>query len=87
MDQSTDLSPRLMKYFLRAFFEYMWLEDAERSQYDKKLLFIVLTGDHAEQAILSISFDGCESSLAPAVPSETPDSSFFIRTCSFVTVR
>jgi Na+/H+-translocating membrane pyrophosphatase len=68
----------VMKYFLRAYFEYMWLEDAARTEADRKLLFVVLTGDHAESAIMSVKFSGCVNSLAPSIRSETTESSYFI---------
>lgn len=37
-----DTPQQLTQWFLTAFFEYMWLEDAERSKQDKKLLYVVL---------------------------------------------
>ena len=41
-------------YFMTSFFQYMWLEDSTRAEADKRLLYIVLQGDHAEQGIIEV---------------------------------
>ena len=67
----------ITKGFLRAFFQYMWLEDRERIVENRKLLYVILTGSHAEQGILEIDNDGCPG-MAASVPSASNNGMFFI---------
>ena len=67
----------LSRWFMQAFFEYAWNEDAVRSKANKKLLYTVLTGEHAEQGVLEVRTHGCEG-LVASVPSESKDGAFFV---------
>jgi hypothetical protein len=75
--EAYDTPQQLTRWFLTAFFQYMWLEDAERSKEDKKLLYVVLQGDHQEVAVIEVHDFGCPG-LAAAVASETEKNEFFV---------
>jgi hypothetical protein len=63
---------------MRAFFDYMWLDDAPRPFLKQKLIYVVLTGAHAEQGVLEVYDKGCSHGLTPAVASKTDQDQYFV---------
>ncbi|PRP75325.1 hypothetical protein PROFUN_05636 [Planoprotostelium fungivorum] len=77
-DPVTSMTPgNLTTWFMTAFFQYMWNQDAVRLAEDKKLKYVVLEGNHKETAVIEIYKTGCPG-LAPAVASDTEENSFFV---------
>jgi hypothetical protein len=43
-----------MQMFIRAFFSYMWTFDLRRTKENKKLMYVVLQGEHEESAVVEV---------------------------------
>jgi hypothetical protein len=63
--------------FLRSFFNYMWDYDSSRHITDRRLLYMVLEGDHSEAAIIEVDDSGCPG-LSSAIPSESEGAMAFV---------
>ena len=67
----------VVQMFLRAYFRYMWDFDTPRTAENRKLLYVILEGEHNESAVLQVDDTGCPG-LSSAIPGVTDDAMAFV---------